>query len=71
MTKPSADASAVPVPHAKAADIESHLKEKRVFKPAAKFAQAARIGNMKKYQKMHKASLKNPDKFWARRRPRS
>jgi acetyl-CoA synthetase len=47
-------------------DIESHLKEKRVFKPSPKFAKAARIGNMKKYLKMHKASLKNPDKFWGK-----
>ena len=42
------------------------LKEKRVFKPSAKFAEAARIGSLKKYQKLYKASLKNPDKFWGK-----
>jgi acetyl-CoA synthetase len=47
-------------------NIESVLKEKRVFKPSAKFAQQARIGSMKKYAKMHRASLKNPDKFWGK-----
>ena len=47
-------------------DIESHLKEKRVFKPSAKFAKAARIGNLKKFLKLHKSSLKNPDKFWGK-----
>jgi acetyl-CoA synthetase len=51
---------------AKTANIESVLKEKRVFKPNAKFAKDARIVSMKKYQKMHKASLKNPDKFWGK-----
>jgi hypothetical protein len=47
-------------------NIDSMLKEKRVFKPSAKFAKTARIGSMKKYAKMHKASLKNPDKFWGK-----
>jgi acetyl-CoA synthetase len=42
------------------------LKEKRVFKPSAKFAKAARIGSLKKYHKLYKASLKNPDKFWGK-----
>src|ERR1700761_3965061 len=51
---------------AKPSNIESVLKEKRVFKPNAKFAKDARIGSMKKYAKMHKASLKNPDKFWGK-----
>ena len=58
-------ASASPIT-AKAVNIESVLKENRVFKPSAKFAKAARIGSQKKYAKMHKASLKNPDKFWGK-----
>jgi len=45
-------------------NIDSMLKEKRVFKPSAKFAKAAHIGSFKKYKKLYKASLKNPDKFW-------
>ena len=46
--------------------IDSMLKEKRVFKPSARFAKAARIGSLKKYRKMYRASLQNPDKFWGK-----
>ncbi|MCE0498575.1 MAG: acetate--CoA ligase [Methylacidiphilales bacterium] len=49
-----------------AKNIESILKEKRIFKPSAKFAKSARIGTFKKYRKLYKASLKSPDKFWGR-----
>ena len=64
-TSAAASAPRPPAP-AKPSNIESVLKEKRVFKPSAKFAKAARIGSLKKYQKMHQASLKNPDKFWGK-----
>ena len=47
-------------------NIESLSQEKRVFKPNAKFAQSALVGDFKKYQKMHKASLADPDKFWGK-----
>jgi acetyl-CoA synthetase len=47
-------------------NIDSMLKEKRVFKPSAKFARDARIGSLKKYHKLYRASLKNPDKFWGK-----
>jgi len=47
-------------------NIDSMLKEKRVFKPSAKFAKTARIGSFKKYKKLYKASLKDPDKFWGK-----
>jgi acetyl-CoA synthetase len=47
-------------------NIDSMLKEKRVFKPSAAFAKQALLGNFKKYKKLHKASLKNPDKFWGK-----
>jgi len=40
----------------KATNIDSMLKEKRVFKPSAKFVKAARIGSFKKYKKLYKAS---------------
>ncbi len=63
---PENGATPAPVVSTKPVNIESVLKEKRVFKPSAKFSTAARIGSMKKYQKMHRASLKNPDKFWGK-----
>src|SRR5258708_17528482 len=47
-------------------NIESHLKEKRVFKPAKEFAQHARIKNLAQYQRMYRESIKQPDKFWSR-----
>src|SRR6266436_1509225 len=47
-------------------NIESHLKEKRQFKPPREFAQRARIGTFAHYQRMYRESIKRPDKFWAR-----
>src|SRR5438876_8776442 len=47
-------------------NIESHLKEKRVFKPAKEFARKARIKNLAQYQRMYRESIKHPDKFWSR-----
>src|SRR5215210_4572577 len=47
-------------------NIESHLIETRVFKPAKSFAKAARIGSIDDYRRMHRESIKSPDKFWTR-----
>ncbi len=47
-------------------NIESHLKETRVFKPARAFARNARIGSLEKYRRMYRESINHPDKFWAR-----
>src|SRR5437773_12013020 len=47
-------------------NIESHLKEKRVFKPAKEFAQNTRIKNLAQYRRMYHESIKQPDKFWSR-----
>src|SRR5256886_9096110 len=47
-------------------NIESHLKEKRVFKPAKEFARKAKIKNLAQYQRMYRESIKQPDKFWSR-----
>jgi acetyl-CoA synthetase len=47
-------------------NIESHLKEKRLFKPPRQFAQKARIKNFAQYQRMYRESIKRPDKFWTR-----
>ena len=49
-----------------AENIESHLIEKRVFKPAKDFAKAARIRSLEQYRRMHRESINRPDKFWAR-----
>jgi acetyl-CoA synthetase len=47
-------------------NIESHLIEKRVFKPAKDFAKKARIKSLAQYRKMYRESIQRPDTFWAR-----
>src|SRR5437588_13058911 len=47
-------------------NIESHLKETRVFKPAKEFAGKSRIKNLAQYRRMYRVSIKQPDKFWTR-----
>jgi len=47
-------------------NIESYLKETRVFKPAPTFAKNARIGSLAQYRRMHRESIRQPEKFWAR-----
>jgi acetyl-CoA synthetase len=47
-------------------NIESHLVENRVFKPAKDFAKNARIKSMAQYRAMYRESIEKPDKFWAR-----
>jgi acetyl-CoA synthetase len=48
------------------ANIESHLKEKRVFKSPKAFVQQARIKSLQQYRRMYRESINRPDKFWAR-----
>ena len=47
-------------------NIESHLRETRVFKPARSFAKSARIATLAQYQRLYRESIRQPDKFWAR-----
>jgi acetyl-CoA synthetase len=47
-------------------NIESHLKEKRVFKPPRDFVKRARIGSFDAYRRMYRESISRPEKFWAR-----
>src|SRR5436305_4679362 len=47
-------------------NIESHLVEKRVFKPPRDFAKKARIKSLDQYRRMYRESIKQPAKFWAR-----
>ena len=46
-------------------DIESHLIENRVFKPAKNFAKKAHISSFEEYRELYRKSIKNPEKFWA------
>lgn len=46
--------------------IESHLHESRKFFPHVSFRKKARISSMEEYLRLHKESIKRPDRFWAR-----
>src|SRR6266699_3760381 len=47
-------------------NIESHLVEKRVFKPPQDFAKSARIKSLEQYRRMYRESIRQPAKFWGR-----
>jgi len=47
-------------------NIETHLIEKRIFKPEQSFSKKARISSMAEYRRMYDESIKRPDRFWAR-----
>src|SRR6476660_3618815 len=47
-------------------NIESHLIEKRVFKPAKDFAKKARVKSLAQYRKMYRESMRRPESFWMR-----
>jgi acetyl-CoA synthetase len=47
-------------------NIESHLVEKRIFKPPGDFAKNARIKSLAQYRQMYRESIRQPAKFWAR-----
>src|SRR3978361_2389136 len=47
-------------------NIESHLIENRVFKPAKAFAKKARIGSLEDYRRMYREAIKARDKLWGR-----
>jgi acetyl-CoA synthetase len=46
--------------------IESHLVEKRIFKPSKEFAKRARLGSFAEYKRLYQESIKSPEKFWAK-----
>ncbi|MFI5304068.1 MAG: acetate--CoA ligase [Nitrospiria bacterium] len=45
-------------------DIESILKEKRVFKPSPEFSKKAHVKSFKAYKALFQQAEKNPEKFW-------
>jgi len=46
-------------------DIESLLKEKRVFPPPEDFRQAAHVKSLEEYRRLYEKSVKDPEGFWA------
>jgi acetyl-CoA synthetase len=47
-------------------NIESHLVEKRVFKPPRDFSRRTRIKSLGQYRRVYRESMRQPAKFWAR-----
>ena len=47
-------------------NIESVLNENRRFLPTQAFQASARLNNEVTYQRMHRASLEDPEGFWGR-----
>src|SRR4029077_18089319 len=47
-------------------NIESHLVEKRGFKPPRDFSSKTRIKSLGHYRRMYRESIRQPAKFWAR-----
>ncbi|MEM9079197.1 MAG: acetate--CoA ligase [Verrucomicrobiota bacterium] len=47
-------------------NIESHLHEDRIFKPAKEFSKTARISSLAEYKKLYRESIDKPHLFWAR-----
>jgi acetyl-CoA synthetase len=47
------------------ADIDSALKEQRVFEPSDEFREKAHVGSLADYQRLYKEAEDQPEKFWA------
>ncbi len=45
-------------------NIESHLKETRVFKPSDRFVQRALIPSLEQYRELYQQSIQDPEGFW-------
>jgi acetyl-CoA synthetase len=46
--------------------IESHLIEKRVFKPSDAFVQGAQIPSLDQYRELYEKSIQDPEEFWGK-----
>lgn len=47
-------------------DIDSVLKEKRIFKPSKDFARQAHIKSLAAYKALYRKAAKNPEAFWSK-----
>ena len=46
-------------------DIDSTLRENRVFPPPEEFSAKAHIKSLEEYEALYKQSIEDPEKFWA------
>ena len=47
-------------------EMESMMKEERIFYPPKEVSKKAYIKSMEEYERLYKESIENPEKFWAR-----
>src|SRR5438105_3263212 len=45
-------------------EIESVLREKRIFPPDAAFSEKAHIGKLSEYERLYARSMEEPEAFW-------
>ncbi len=57
--------STLPVSGVANLDIDSTLRENRVFPPPKEFSAKARIKSLEEYEALYKQSIEDPEKFWA------
>ena len=57
--------SSIPVPAVSTQDLDSTLRENRVFPPPAEFSAKAYIKSLEQYEEMYRKSIEDPEAFWA------
>ena len=57
--------SSLPVPALANQDIDSTLRENRVFPPSPEFSAKAHIKSLAEYEALYKRSIDDPEGFWA------
>ena len=57
--------SSLPVPAAANQDIDSTLRESRVFPPPEEFSAKAHVKSLDEYERLYKQSIDDPEGFWA------
>jgi len=57
--------SSLPVPSLSSQDIDSTLRENRVFPPPPEFSAKAHIKSLQEYESLYRQSIQDPEKFWA------
>ena len=57
--------SSLPVSSVSSQDLDSILRENRVFPPPQEFSRTAYVKNLEEYEEMYKRSIADPEAFWA------
>ena len=58
--------SSAPVPPVANQDLDSILRENRVFPPPAEFSARAQVKSLEQYEAMYRESIADPEAFWAK-----